>query len=308
MEAAILIGNGLNRCYTKTSWDELLQNIANEYSVEFNNTNSFPLEFESISNQILSKEKVPSDKIYNELKGKISENLKNKKPENLHKLFTRDLPTKHILTTNYDYMLEKSYSAEWSEDKVKRTGETRYSLYRKINIGKKNFYHIHGEVNQVSTICLGYEHYAAYLAEMRKYLKTNNKKTNKKKTDTKIQHIVNKEIGVNEKESWLNLFFTHDIYIVGLTLDPCEIDLWWLLTYRAYLYYSNDHGLKEQMKNEVTIFSVFKKDDRADIHKEKLFNNLHVKYIRIQEQKDYENTYGLIQKKINNLINERLII
>lgn len=51
MEAALLIGNGLNRCYKgAVPWDKLLERIANEYNVQFNDNNPFPLEFESIAN------------------------------------------------------------------------------------------------------------------------------------------------------------------------------------------------------------------------------------------------------------------
>ena len=30
-------------------------------------------------------------------------------------------------------------------------------------------------------------------------------------------------------QSWIFDFFTEDMYILGLNLDACEIDLWWLL-------------------------------------------------------------------------------
>jgi len=33
--------------------------------------------------------------------------------------------------------------------------------------------------------------------------------------------------------SWIDLFFTHDIYFIGLGLDFVEQDIWWLLNYRA---------------------------------------------------------------------------
>lgn len=37
MKSALLVGNGLNRCYENAiPWDKLLRNIANEYQVSFN--------------------------------------------------------------------------------------------------------------------------------------------------------------------------------------------------------------------------------------------------------------------------------
>jgi hypothetical protein len=41
------------------------------------------------------------------------------------------------------------------------------------------------------------------------------------------------ERGKVENNSWLDLIFTQNIHIVGLTLDFVESDLWWLITYRA---------------------------------------------------------------------------
>lgn len=79
------------------------------------------------------------------------------------------------------------------------------------------------------------------------------------------------------------MFFTHDIYIVGLKLDTNEIDLWWLLTYRAYLYYSNDSGLLKIMKNRVKIFLTH--DDR---NQQELFNHLHVETEFIDPHGNYE--------------------
>ena len=96
MDAAILIGNGLNRCYTgAVPWDSLLQDIAYDYGVVFHNANPFPLEFESIVNQILSKDKNPSDSIYKELKQKIARSVNEQRPGigSMQELFTDRLPT-----------------------------------------------------------------------------------------------------------------------------------------------------------------------------------------------------------------------
>lgn len=297
MEAAILIGNGLNRCYKGAiPWGMLLQDIADEYGVSFNHNNPFPLEFESITNQILSKEKAPSDAVYKKLKQKISRIVNEQKPEanSLHVLFTNELPVNHILTTNYDYMLEYSYSAVWTSYQLQKdAAETKYSIYRQANIGQKRFYHIHGESRYPTTLCLGYEHYAGYLSKMREYLKA----------APNIPQKINK-VQLPEKESWLNLFFTHDIYIVGLTLDSCEIDLWWLLTYRAYLYYSNDSGLRSLMKNKITIFYT---DCNRNKARENLFRNLHVECRPVAfVDQNYCIAYQTIHTKIKNSINKRM--
>ena len=39
--------------------------------------------------------------------------------------------------------------------------------------------------------------------------------------------------GALQFHSWLDVFFSRDVHIVGLGLDFVEIHLWWLLTYLA---------------------------------------------------------------------------
>lgn len=293
MNSALLIGNGLNRCYENAiSWDKLLQNIAKEYAVSFNANNPFPLEFESIANQILAQDSRKSKDVYSELKGKIAQMVCGQMPVNgsLHELFARNISLNNILTTNYDYMLERAFYGESKpEPKAKDSSETKYSLFRYAKYAEKSFYHIHGEANYGESLCLGYEHYAAYLAKMREYLKAKPELT---------QRISDCELP--KKRSWVDLFFTHDIYIVGLSLNTNEIDLWWLLTYRAYLYYSNNSGLSEIMKNRVKIFLT-----DNDKNQQELFHHLHVETEFIDPHGNYETAYREIAKLIVQEISKR---
>jgi len=289
-----LIGNGLNRCYSQPIyWGNLLLKIADYYQVTFNSDNPFPLEFESIVNQILSGEDAPSDSIYRELKQRIAEAVNEQKPEreSIHELFTNQLSVNHILTTNYDYMLERSYSNIWTSYQLdKEAKEKKYSLYRQTKIGPKSFYHVHGEARYPSTLCLGYEHYAGYLTKMREYLRA------APNMSDRVRNIEQRS-----EWSWLDLFFTHDIYIAGLKLDTCEIDLWWLLTYRAYLYYSNDSGLKDIMKNKIVLYHTDSTSRNVD-----LFKHLHVECIQVSvHNEDYLSTYHDIYQRIQESIVSR---
>ena len=111
MKAALLIGNGLNRCYANAvPWNTLLESIAKNYGVTFNPNNPFPLEFESIANQIFNQDIRNAKTVYAELKSSIAQMVSNQTPSDgsLHELFALDLPVDDILTTNYDYMLERA--------------------------------------------------------------------------------------------------------------------------------------------------------------------------------------------------------
>ena len=52
--------------------------------------------------------------------------------------------------------------------------------------------------------------------------------------------------------SWLDLFFTKDVHIVGLSLDYVETDLWWLITYRARRKLENEK--KTPIFNRITYY------------------------------------------------------
>lgn len=310
MQAALLIGNGLNKCYDDSiDWGKLLKTIAHEYQVRFNDKNPFPLEFESIVSQILIKDDQAAGDVYDEVKSRIADMVCSQTPtqNSLHRLFTSDIPADHILTTNYDYMLERAFlgkekleaceqNKQDKQDKQDKE-EIKYSLHRFKTYLNKTFYHIHGEANKAKTLCLGYEHYAGYLSKMREYLKAK-------------PVVADRVSGIElpEKRSWVNLFFTHDIYIVGLKLDTNEIDLWWLLTYRAYLYYSNDSELRSIMKNRIKIFLTDSKPDQIEIlkNRQELFRNLHVEaeIIKVGEE-GYEGAFRQIAGKITQEIRKR---
>jgi hypothetical protein len=151
---------------------------------------------------------------------------------------------------------------------------TKYSLRRKAAFHNKQFHHIHGEARKPSTLCLGYEHYAGYLANMRDYVK------NTAKMQTALQ-----QGSLSRNDSWLDLFFTHDIHIVGLTLDVCEIDLWWLLTYRAQLFHTNPN-IHKNLKNEITLYSTKDPNSKEFSAQKALFERLHVNVVSVPPQKD----------------------
>ena len=61
-----------------------------------------------------------------------------------------------------------------------------------------------------------------------------------------------------EGRSWVDLFFTADVWIIGLGLEFVEIHLWWLLTYRA-----RQRALGIGLNNRVTYFCTSDVDEHA---------------------------------------------
>lgn len=148
----------------------------------------------------------------------------------------------NLLTTNYDLALESCMVDEENLRGIENKGclvEQRYSVFRKHTVGKNNIWHIHGSINHPNSIMLGYEHYSGYLQAMRNYVVTGTKYKNKSVNElgTLVKRL---PIKSSEKYSWIDEFFSVDIFIIGLRLDFVEIDLWWLLTFRARQVLKND--------------------------------------------------------------------
>ncbi len=261
MNTTILLGNGINRCIlSDISWGNLLEVIAREYDVNLNRDVSFPMQFENIVNQILKKRKTPGDSIYVEVKEKISEPLKNAQlPLSApHRAFTSAADC--ILTTNYDFLLEQSLDADIASlPFYPRQSQNKYNLKNPFRAGGKEVFHIHGDILRTQSICLGYEHYAGTLQHLREAI-ARKKKTGKEEKPSIIR-ILEKSPSSGASDSsvttaWAEKFFTDNVHIVGLGLSESEIDLWWLITYRAYLYYSDRFGAKSLIRNTIVYHDI----------------------------------------------------
>ena len=100
-----------------------------------------------------------------------------------------------------------------------KTSETKYSIYRHQQSQDKRVWHIHGEQAMKSSILLGFQHYVDYSSYVRDRANHFMKTAREKKF-------------FDQKPSWVDFFFTHEVNIVGLGMKFSEYPLWWLLAYR----------------------------------------------------------------------------
>ena len=229
-DKVLLVGNGINSIKTAYSWKRLIKGLISDVGsvgqIKINDK-PFPLLyeeilFEGVRNNVIKKEE--------DLKKNIADEVTRIKPNDIHEQIMNS-EYENILTTNYEYSLELSKGIKQEDLKnVGAINENTYSLYRKTKVTDTQIWHIHGECNSSRTITLGYEHYGAYLQQMRNYVQTQIWKSAKKPLDS-----VNKRLKMKSLKyySWIDFFFTKNIYIIGFTLDFVEMHLWWLLTYRA---------------------------------------------------------------------------
>jgi len=233
MSKALLIGNDINSLSSGYDWKKLLEELI-EYVEGARHikplNEQFPLFYEEIC-AYSNKYNIRSEK---EIKNYICKKLANLEPNDIHReLLALEVP--HVMTTNYDFSLEKASKEYLEEEKIINTGivnEKRYSVFRNYKLGNIRYWHIHGDSLNTNSIALGYEHYSGYLQSMRSYIVSGTKDTYKNvRLDSLIKRIRAGELA--EHYSWLEIFLTNDVHIVGLGLDFVEIHLWWLLTYRA---------------------------------------------------------------------------
>lgn len=300
METALLIGNGLNRCLKNSiSWGDLLKSIAEDYSVEYNGNIPMPLEFECIINQCLKNRTEPSDEIYKEVKEKIAQKLNDTKlPPNAIHYEISSLPVDTLMTTNYDNLLEYVYDSEYSY----RGKKANKYLFEATSAQKDiSFYHIHGHADTPKTMCLGYEHYMGLVEKMRSEI---NAKEGGVAGKMKIKEALLEPS--KRQDTWYEKFYTDNIGIIGLGLYESEVDLWWLLTHRAYLYYSDYYGIKEFLKNKITYYDILNESNKAEVEEKKKIHYMlknsyvEVKAYTIKDYHGYEDAYRKILGSIKN--------
>ncbi|MGN6400885.1 MAG: SIR2 family protein [Flavisolibacter sp.] len=284
-ETVILIGNGINRLGKQAgpSWGSLLNSLQNEVGCNVdlqNDFKPFPMAFEEML-MTNCTHYVDRLKLF---KKAISKTFLETSPNEFHKKIIDSQKVKHILTTNYDYAFEKVIVHDFSNREVSETAfktkEIKYSLRRRnvlsYNSGELNVWHIHGELYdpknyqnekkhfKEESILIGYEHYSEALKVMQDYKNGKNKWA---KTPLKRKLLESQDL----QTSWIDFFFTSKLIIVGLDLSFSEIDLWWLLNFRARWLkeFGTKRNVPSSIKGEVRLlYPVFNSKAAGDVAKQ----------------------------------------
>lgn len=276
MKKTILLGNGINRCIlSNVSWGDLLSTIATKYNVEINQNISFPMQFETLVNQVLMNSQIAKDDAYTEIKQEIISLLKTATlPINApHKALTDNADS--IITTNYDFLIEQSIDKNFSIENIpvrSKDGNNKYNLRNSILVSEKEVFHIHGDMRRAQSICLGYEHYAGTVQHLREAIATK-KDDGREKVPAIVLALRNPKYSTN---TWAEKLFTDDVNIVGLGLAQSEIDIWWLITYRATLLYANRFNCSGLVNNKIVYHDI---GDVLDEDMRFTLENLGVEYV-----------------------------
>lgn len=231
MTVSLLVGNGINRLNNaEAAWESMLRQLSTGNptgrELEHVKHKPFALLYEEILLSQISRTKTVDDF---GAKKRIAELVDAFRPNEYHQRLM-SVPVRHILTTNYDYTLERASTVNHLCSNLQ--AETKYSLFRRCTVIGKCVWHMHGETNAPNTITLGYDQYSGYLQKMRSYATA--ERSGEKGSPFKRGEL---EFDAHEGKvySWLDVFFRDDIHIIGFGLDFTEIDLWWALTYKRRL-------------------------------------------------------------------------
>ena len=220
MSGCLVIGNGINRCCGGMSWENLLSKIANKYFTSKDTIGANTIAFEQLRCAVLSKNiNVSSEDFAVEVLNELDQ-LDRSLYCDLYSRFL-SLPIEDILTTNFDYAIERTLVEDYQYEKYTKNvvmpQETKCSRIRHSKIREKRIFHIHGELGKKGTICLGNVHYATNLSSIMDRLLNYDEGLD--------VHSLKEKVFEEELLSWAQFFFTRDIFIVGLGLYDCDMDL-----------------------------------------------------------------------------------
>ena len=154
-----------------------------------------------------------------------------------------ELDFRVILTSNYDYNLQRASGVPWKLEKA--APERLYSLFRRHVSGQREIWHLHGEINTASSIMLGHEQYARYLHKIRNFM-TSGVSTEvewRKKRPYLSKFSGSKSMHKGDVDSWVDHFLGSEVHMVGFGLDYTENHLWNLIFEKQSLKKKNRSGI-----------------------------------------------------------------
>ena len=299
MEHTILFGNGINRLSANSvSWNDLLINLSKKDGYDLNIGNK---PYTMVYEELLLSGGLSEI----EIKEFIIEGLKDSGSNKFYNMM-RDLGLNNYLTTNYEFNLEKSFEEQNVQCKNNKQ-ENIYSIRTFTEImlnGNKTpkIWHIHGDIDRVKSISLGLDHYCGTIGKMDGYFKgtyeyvSNGNKVRIEALSKKIKA----EGLLHDGLSWIELFFTTNVHIVGLSLDYSETDLWWLLNRRARPLNVSSDTIKNRIIYYDTELNTHKATDKEQLLKAFNVEYIHMPIINNNWDEAYSNIFEIINKNISN--------
>lgn len=284
----LFLGNGINRCFGADGWKTVLNAINNEIGVGVDIKRSnigylliYELFYCYLSNE---NDSSPAEKIVGIIKKEVGVPADQKEALQNYckKLF--DGRYEAVLTTNYDYEIEnqlcelKRSENPHDEQKIDikpyHKKETKCSTIRYNLVNDVKVYHIHGELDMVKTICMGYVKYTDNLTKLASRTGFDKVYDEGNTIVSVIDDFLYRAQG-SDKDCWVKYFFLNDVHILGFGLSKDELDVWWVIFLR-YKY----------MKAGGSYLNKIYYYDCGDSGLEDILETLDVHYVKLKEETD----------------------
>lgn len=225
----LVLGNGLTY-RLGISWNQLIKGVSRpDVDLSKYDKKNAPCDvsFQKVPNTIFTlATSARNDSERHAKYSKVLNTVKYTENDKIKRLL--GMPFDAIITTNYTYEIEATALPRYPE--LKNESKRQYSYvtrtetdkkylihtYNRISPDGKDIWHMHGELRRPSSMILSHDEYARYIHQIMIYNeKRGNDYTNYRK-ELKFK-------------SWIDYFVLGDVYILGLSMDYSEFDLWWIL-------------------------------------------------------------------------------
>jgi hypothetical protein len=282
----LFVGNSPNQLSGGgSSWAELMRALRTDAGValEGHSEKPFTLHFEELLSSFRQRTlkhnpRAKRRNIDRRFKELIAQRMRKLKPNEVHLEIMR-LPVTTLLTTNYDFCLEAALLPQ-SEPELEdwETEEDRYCLFLRRRAGASKFvFHIHGEIARPESIMLGHEAYVESCSNIRRYSHLSVRGADGTWEDGKGNFYPKAgwlkakfrrgrgELDPDKPHSWVDLFMLRDVHIVGFGLEFTEVDIWYLISYKARLALQPE--VPPDLKSSRIVFHYFADGDPKHLAK-----------------------------------------
>lgn len=273
MSKILLLGNGINRCFAKSSWRDAIENVRSKYGVK---TTAKQIEKLPYNMQIVA---ASNDRVEDAMKDYCADLCADEiSEENKDLILNITDGFDEILTTNYSFEIEQALGVKPSAASYRRiSNQSRDDLTKRqkqMNIYKyhkakdKRIWHIHGDAAAPNSVVMGHYYYGKLLRAIQE----------------RVSEFVPGYMGKTaegleyEPSSWVDLFLMDDVCIIGCALDLCEYDLYYLLC------------CKKRRENGSTVTYIVKEGETIDPEKKIMLDAYNVKTKKIKAA-DYKEFY-----------------
>ena len=243
----LLLGNGLNRAYNGRSWDRLLDSIKDR--------EDFPLDAEKyIMPMPLKAAMLTNNKLASRMRKIVQQEDPSDGSDDPERITWRDFTdtnremraqirqiVKHfdyVLTTNYSYEIEMALldADTLTPDRIAKLmnhhevdhAQTMFLTNTFNLVNNTPILHIHGEARKPDSMIIGSSYYGKLLRRCVERIDGSNTGGTEREYKGNVRNEKPQKIG-----SWIDAFVLGDVYILGLSLEFSESELWWLIDYKS---------------------------------------------------------------------------